>query len=466
VILQKNYVDEMKRRVAWLPGEVSALVKAVACDHCQMGLHRTQAQALDVLMSQLWLRGNYLLREAERAEDADELAQDTVALLDEMAAQQEIWQVFRMAMTQHRDPALQPALDVADLVAARAYERCIDKARQWNALPGERTPPLVVLRASTSPAVYGRSRTLEALDTFGPGLRRYRDLMLPIPLVLLPADHLSVFWRHVLLFHEVGHAFDGDVAATAELRTRLGGLEARLGERSRAWHNWAAEIVADVIGTALGGAAFVTSLGTELICLGASVEHLEARARQPHPHPFVRLPLLLALLSRIGGPDELARAEPLRAAWIQRSRPEWVADYEADLEAIVPLFVDTSLDALGGHALRELGRDWPKLREPLSRLIDFVARGRESNRPPPHAGMLGLEHDLVPVAAELARLRPAAERDDLSQLHQRALDYASDDVPRPSFLAGAGVPGTDRVEYWKTLIQRLQGSAAKGETES
>jgi len=162
-----------------------------------------------------------------------------------------------------------------------------------------REPPLVCPEASPGPITLGRQELLGNLCDAG---WRFHDLRLPIPLVLLPIDQIECMWLLPALCHEVGHDVDKDLGLTAELQQVLADSAAIAPERKAVWQRWISEILADALGVLLGNVGFADSLASLLLVLAPGSRYLALDTTAPHPHPLVRIPLVSAMLRRLGVP--------------------------------------------------------------------------------------------------------------------------------------------------------------------
>jgi len=120
------------------------------------------------------------------------------------------------------------------------------------------------------------------------------------------------------LFHETGHQASHLTGWAPELANAL---EERLTHRSaelaRVWASWASEIAGDVHAFAQAGWAPVLALSN--VVDGPTDGVLRLRPGDPHPFPFVRVMLNVALCRRWFGNGPW---DTVAAAWMHRHQPE------------------------------------------------------------------------------------------------------------------------------------------------
>jgi hypothetical protein len=424
---------EFARRVEALPAELAALQRAAAANRDGAGIHRTQLMALEELVGALSARHRKAVA-ALPCEAGPALSDACLALVDDLVGAQEVWQIFRLALAQRRDEHLKPLVDAADLVAADCYNACMSRAEAWQALDhGIRAPPLVILEATATPSTAARGAPVATVRA---SLRRYRDLRLPVPLVLLPADDAACLWRYSGIHHEVGHDIDQDLALSAELRQLLLGDGSLPQDRRDQWWRWVPEVLADAIGVVLGGAGYQRFLGGWLVALAPGRRFAELEPTARHPHPLLRLRMLATMGRAMGAPSSMAAADALEAELKLLAVPAWAAAYgEDELRRVARLVLDSPLKQLKDHSVRELGSaSFAGEEAKHAHLAAFLST--TVDRSDPVTRQIGYRH--VPPAAQLAfsGVPPAGPAPALDVLHLRALEYLSK-LRRPSFLADA-----------------------------
>jgi hypothetical protein len=327
----------------------------------------------------------------------------------------------------------------------------MSKARNWEIVSPDklREPPLVCLEAHPGPVTFSRRAPLGALRS---SLRRYRDLRLPIPMVLMPVDQTGCAWLLPLLCHEVGHNVDQDLQLSSELtKALLLGTDGKIPSvRQDIWYGWSKEILADAFGVLLGNAGFALALASLLLVLAPGSLQQEYDRSDPHPHPAVRVPLVLAMLRRLGATslsDVIGRIEEdLRGV----QAPPWAAAFVDDLDAIAATFLEAKVGALGGRAVRELHAEVAADLRRVRPLEGFLMSGEL--RPSPDKPSY-YPYRLVPIAAQLAIGRDASPA-QLDAVQARAMDFIAA-IPRPPMLAGAAPLSPRRAAFYSQCARSL-----------
>jgi hypothetical protein len=260
-------------------------------------------------------------------------------------------------------------------------------------------------------------------------------------------------WLFCTLHHEVGHNVDQDLKLQQELRQHL---DERLeiqripSERREMWEHWTGEILADAFGVLLGGAGFAHTLTSLLLMLAPTTPPLVGQnqnSKDEHPHPYVRMLLLSALLRQCGVSALNDAADLVKQTWDAYPRPDWVDPYVADSEWVAEVFLTQPLTALGNRALHELG---PNLRDDAGRagkLVGFLSTGLL--RPDPNLPTK-FPWRLVPVAAQLAFVKlDNPDSASLDNIQQRSLKYLKA-IERPQWLAGV-----DQRAFFRQLVDTI-----------
>lgn len=287
------------------------------------------------------------------------------------------------------------------------------------------------------------------VEALGFPLRHYRDMRLPIPIVVLPFDHAGSLWLFCSLHHEVGHNLDQDLKLRVELKrlvTQRLQAENIPRERLAMWQQWAGEVLADAFGVLLGGAGFGHSLASLLQVLAPLFPALNSGDK--HPHPYVRVYLVAAMLRLCGVPGLTEAADFILQQWDAGQKPVWIEPYVIDSGTVAEVYLNQPLGPLGNRTLRELVPDLAGNTDRVNRLARYLGSG--FNRDPDPKQRPPFPHRLVPVAAQLAFMEKSTPTiADLDSIQDLALQYLRA-IPRPEFLAGV-----DRREFLRMLTQEL-----------
>ena len=416
-----------------------------------MGIHQSQISALKEMMDGLQARQTELLDQLNPSGPLLEFSTAYLKLSDEIVSAHELWRIFRYIIALHEDATIGPLIDAADLIAVDCYLTCMNKVREWKLVADNefRAPPLVFLEAEMSPSTASRGYSAGAL---GFPLRRYRNMRLPIPLILLPSDTATSMWMLCTLHHEVGHNLDQDLKLQAEMS---GLLLTRLQQHGtsqdiqKMWWQWTAEILADAFGVLLGGAGFAHALCWWLLVLAPEPTFQAFNPDDVHPPYFVRIHLIAAMLRqfKIAALDDAARS--IMDTWEAQERPGWVELYVADSDVLADVFMNQPLAALGGRPLSDLGPDLADDIERVARLESFLGTGI-SSPDPKLASSARWRH--IPVAAQLAFIAQATpDSASLDQIQKRAFAYLSN-LDRPQKMAGLA----DKSKFFRQLVNDLK----------
>ena len=441
--------NEIRRRAALLPREVKEWSDIANVNQNNFGIHKSQFEALKIMMTGLLERQSVLLEGLTDNLSTEQFAEQFLSLSDEVAGTQDLWSIFRHIMAQRGNNNLKRPVDGADLIAADCYRTCIEQARDWGAIEERkfREPPLTYFEAEISPSTASRGFGVASL---GFPVRLYRDMQLPIPIVLLPIDQARSFWMFCNLHHEVGHNLDQDLKLRDQFFNPLLSRMIEKGipsDRQKLWaKKWCAEIVADVFGVMLGGAGFAQALGGWILTLNPAARFQELNAADVHPPFYVRVPLIVALLRnlKIGVLDGVAEA--LEQEWERLAKPDWVDSFTGDCETVADVFLNQKLSGLSDHSLADFN---PELKNDMER-ARWVADCLPDNSGCPKPADISFPHRLVPVAAQMALVGlNDLTVSTLNALHDNALDYL-EKIKRPDFLAGA-----TRREHLRELVGKI-----------
>jgi hypothetical protein len=430
--LQARSRLDLARRVAALKADFStwtAEPRALA-----LGLAPRQRTALDDMLTVLDAKQRAALAKLEApVPPAPPLsvagfADAHTALLIEMTGAQELWRVFRFMLGQLEDPFVRRPLKAAGRVAADCYTLGIQQARALQAITSDkfREPPLVYLEAVESPATAGRADRVQDLSA---SVRQWRNLKLPLPIVLLPADYAHAFWTFCALHHEVGHNLDQDLGLRLEIRANL--TDAVAAAEEPHWRRWSGEMLADTLGIVLGGVGFALSLGALALLLGPAARYEELDVDAEHPPLLLRVRLLAALLRRTQVAAQAAYADQLDAIWTAAPRPAWLQPFADDVDDVAALFMGPNLTALKEHPITALNPAMAADHAQVEALASYFLTGKK--RPNPLGA--AMRPRLVASAAQLALwLADPINEAALESIHTMALDYL-DLVPAIGTLA-------------------------------
>lgn len=207
-----------------------------------------------------------------------------------------------------------------DRICANCYEDVY--IGLGTAQPTPQLLPFSYANSGFSPATFRR----------GVPLMRLRRNPNPFPLIMLPQHRLDNVWALSSILHEVSHNLQADLGLWEEIPSRVlqnlsaGRIPASV---AKIWANWHKETIADMFALVLGGPAAVESLMDVVGRSPASTVRFSPFS--VHPTPYLRVPLNLILLRRLGFTQ---MAADLQKVW-QRLYPAIASD------AIPPAFRKT-----------------------------------------------------------------------------------------------------------------------------
>jgi hypothetical protein len=442
--------NEIRRRADLLPQEIGAWTALANANVNNFGIHRSQFEALKIMMDELLKQLTASLGKLSADLTSKQFAEQYLAVGDEIVGIQDLWQIFRHIFAQRENENYKRAVDAADLIAADCYLTCMNRAKEWGLVKEQqfREPPLTYFEAETSPSTAGRGNAVESL---GFPVRRYRNMRLPIPIVLMPFDQVKSIWMFCNLHHEVGHNLDQDL----NLREAFSGpLLARMtnagiaSERQKMWWRWSGEILADVFGIMLGGAGYAYSLCNWILILSPAAGFQELDAQGVHPPFVIRANLIAAMLRKLNITPLTQAADEITVELDKLQIPAWTASYIADYDLIADVFLNSKLEVLGNRSLSELN---PELENDMKKARS-VADCLPNNFgcPDPNFSSPSFPHRLVPVAAQMAVAKfNKPETAQLDAVQNNALKYL-ERINRPTFLAGIS-----RSEFLRELAGKI-----------
>lgn len=450
--LYEQLTAELQQRAALLPREVANWNTLTTTNSEGMGIHKSQIAAISLMFEEFLARQTQLLAGLNPALAAPEFAQKRQAVEQELTGAHGIMAVFRYILAQRQDRQYYgEVLDYADLIAARCYQSCIIRARNWGVLTAEqfREPPLTYLNAMFSPMAITRRHSFGAFKL--PIDDAYVEHPLPISVISLPIHHTEAIWTFCSIYHEVGHPLDQDLGLRQAFRQPLqqrlvaGGAPA---ERVRNWgERWLRELIADAFGILLGGDAYAHAM-THILLLPVA-EVTQINPEDVHPNHYVRMFLLGALLRTTQIPILVETAQAVEQLWRQiYGEPAALAPYLDDCSTVAQVLLRERLGTLKNHCLQELAPTLANEQQSVGTLAAYLASGQ--NQPDPVEYAIRL----VPAAAQLAVQGVTEDyRAASAAIHQRALQFMQL-IPRPEEL-GPSEFTPIREAYLRSLVQAL-----------
>jgi len=449
---------DVERRLRRLPAEIEDWKTTVAANVNGLAIHVSQMVALRDMMTQLCTRQTEEFQALLKEQAPTVFADSYYDLLNDMGGTNDLWRIFRIIFDQRQNQRLKPLADTLDLVAWDCYRTAMEQARSWGILSTDqfRPPPLSFLESSLTPATVSRGESVEAL---GFAVRRYRDIMLPLPIVLYPVDQAASMWSMSSIAHEVGHNLDHDLHPDAgkrlssEYNKRIIGLVDD--QREPQWRRCMEEIFADAVAVTLCGAGFVTAMKNWIAGLAPGTNFQNFDIRALHPPFFLRLRLLGHMLVSLGGIFTSSGKETIQFCDAQK-RPGWESPYEAEAEMVAKLLICEPVPQLGNHALAGLNDDLltdePRTVQLAIHWLDPGQQRPDPVKPRP------IPFRTVCAAAALAAAKlvnPTATM--LDDLQHKAENYLSE-IPRPHKLA---TPSGKNMEFLGELTRRLKFGPAR-----
>jgi hypothetical protein len=430
--IPERTVSEMRLRSAKLQDELAEWKDRATANIDQFGRHKSQMIALGNLMDGLLKTAGSKVDELEPAQPGQKFSRAYNQAVKHIIGSHEVWRVFRTIFNQLQDPHLGALLDDANWVAADCYLAWLDRCRFLGILPESqfREPPLVYLEAQFSAATANRGVELSELRfSVNPAL----SFRLPIPVVVLPYDHVGLIWLLTNLSHEAGHNLDQDLQLHAELAGCIDDALAAAGTpkpRREVWMKWTQEILADALGVLSNGAGFAHTLASFLYVL-APVRSL-VDENDTHPDHYVRMFLLADLLEQTGVQELMQSAADLRLVAGELTPLAGSAEYIAECPLVAKVCLSQPLQALKDKPLMALAPALEEDARQTAKLAKYFRTGSGFDKPTAPAPAR-----LVPAAAGLCLAQmEAADEQALERLQERAVAYLRT-LPRPEFLAGA-----------------------------
>lgn len=460
--IRQSVIADLERRLQVLQDEVKEWKNATQVQGNGFGIHSSQLQALGDMMNELSGQQSAEFKTVKETQNSTQFADAYYNLLEHLSGAQDVWRIFGTILGQRQNERLKRLTDIADLVAWNCYATCIEEARRWQLFTEDeyREPPLTFLESSLSPSTASRGEQVQIL---GLSLRHYRNLMLPVPIVLYPLDQASSMWMMCSIAHEVGHNLDHDLdprpgnRLSDEYRKLLIGRVSN--SREPQWRRWMNEIFADAIAVILCGAGFAFTIAQWAVPLGPGTQFQALDAKAVHPPFYLRL-LVIAEMLRFTGVEELkAEGDKSIELWKALKRPAWQMDYEEDAPILAKLVLEETVSPLKNHNLLDLRSS---LTFDHNRSVQLAAHWIDANQPRPHPKTPAFPFRLVPAAAALAVAKLAQpDSKALDTLQEKAITFFNQ-IDQPAMLGSAP---KKRREYLKGLARRLDFSIPRKQVE-
>ena len=264
-------------------------------------------------------------------------------------SQHRIWDYFRSKFIQREEPLFNPYLAAADEFAWACYHPIQQLVYPDLQNAARKEPPLVFFNGGASPFSLSRDRSFQPEMVAGETLNIDPANIvnkLPIPVVGVPWQQISHLPEALVIGHEVGHIVEDDFELEEGLKTLLdAALEDADKERKSAWHSWLGEIFADLYGCLAAGPAFAGAL-IDFLAKDSDRISTEEKTNANwgrYPTDFLRVKIVLEALESMGFAAEIADYQTL---WGNFSS-KMPAEYEKDIEKIVPMLLDGAHPKLG-----------------------------------------------------------------------------------------------------------------------
>jgi hypothetical protein len=458
MLFQEKIVAQLSRQANLLPDEIGEWGTMAEENVNGMGIHRSQLRAINLTFDELQGKQEGLLSNLQTSRTPDDFAKNRRSLEAELSGAQGIISIFRYIFTQRRDtPRYLEPLDAADLIAANSYSYCLELAKSWQAIDADklRVPPLTYLNAKYAPFALTRRSTFAK---FKLPLDNYLELKLPISVIGLPFHYTTSVWSFCSLSHEVGHLLDQDLGLRDALRDDFKNalVEARVTEEHQTlWGYWLGELVADIFGMLLMGAAFAYTMLDILSLPKNAVAEIDATDIE-HPNPYVRVFFIGSILRETNLPQMTAVADELETGWKELYGPpeEMNAEfpaYIAESRLAANFLLNRALLSLNGHRLLDFGPTLARDDEQIRGLARYLRR----NYMRPDPGPPAFPYRFVPAAAQLAAQEVKENHaQNYDAIQQRALGFIKV-IDRPEFLAPTPAMSEAREQYLRQLVRDL-----------
>lgn len=419
---------ELARRIENIPAEVAAW-RAATQTQLDLNAHFSQLEAIETLTNAIVDEQRAQIKDLDPAGDTDAFQQHSFNLIKSLTRAQKAWDFFRDKLDLRYSPNHKKELWTADTIAWDCHRPVMNRAVQFGIVASSqqlREPPLTYCTAQYSPATWVRGSRPNDGRVYDLG-----EVLLPIPVIEMPWDHLGNAWEYLSLHHEVGHDIEADLKVRGELRNSLQNTLLQAGvEQSRVkiWLKWEGEVFADLCALRLAGPAFADAL-LQLLLLPSNAVKL-FNEDDPHPTPYLRIFLNTAYIRTLGNSQKITdHATAIENQWKSIYGDDYADDelkgLSEDFSLVFDALMNTNFAALNGKKVAEL--------IPFGDAEDGLIRSSERffrtgmNRP----NGLPLRHTVS--AARLA-IGTAAKDGSLTEelcgeIHERVIGYVEETAP-------------------------------------
>jgi hypothetical protein len=379
---------------------------------------------LDVLIQTKLKDGCAKLRELTDAGFAAKF----LSVQRELAAVYDIWALFRNDLLLRGDERHRWLLDAANLTALQCYETISGLLNR----PADRqTPPLIHLMASVFPMVVFGDVPAEHI-----GARILTTQRVPLPIVIVPFDHIHAMWMLVFMYHELGHIIDRESRFSAGFRERVGTLLPA--DRNARWKPWAEELIADAFGVILAGPAYGYALAELYQAAGPAFPR-----HYSYPPYWLRTQVVAQCIESFRRPAWSNDVAQIRRLALAPPPDDAALDCLKDVQTVAALVLDTVLGT-NLPPLRALGRtekDWLEIES----LTQFFITGTKRPLSPD-----AKQCNIVFAAAALAAARTTGL--DLSNLTLQAKIFIGDMKIATTYLSAVDTPKDFVVKLASTMV--------------
>jgi hypothetical protein len=458
LLLQQQLTTDLKRRAELLNADITDWKSLTEQNVDGLGIHRSQLAAVNATLEELLPRQKSLLGDLEASSSPDNFLARRLLLEQAIIANHALMSVFRNILEQRRETSRynQP-LDAADLIASDCYRTCMEAAQGMGIIKEDqfRVPPLIYLDSKGAAGAITRQKTVR--KAFNLSLTAYLELKMPISVITIPYTDTVALWSFCGIAHEVGHLLDQDLQLGSALKALLEQADV-VADFSKDtmpyWQLWLSEIIGDIFGVLLGGAAFAYNLMDILRQPKGDVFSTDLGDAE-HPNPYVRFSLCCAMLRRTNVAELVAVADAIMQSWAEiyplNEVPPELSIFVPESEKMADLLLGTRLDVLKQNRLLDFVPTLAKDHALVENLATFLRT--DKMRPSP----ANFPYRFVAAAAQTAVRDIDREFVDVYEgVHQRALSFVKD-IPRPTFLANPGFT-QKRERYLRNLVKELDYS--------